>query len=213
MRSSVLVLLAVPLSAALSGCMGPAPELGTPEATKSPSATRSPVRPLAIERDGTDPAAWTRPEDQRAQARAAGLELRSGETLTVHYHAHLDVVVDGKPVPVPAGLGIVPAAGQDPAAVASLHTHETDGVLHVEAPAQAEFTLGQVFTEWGLAFGPGWLAGFDGTDGRQVRVLVDGTPVQGDPRKVALRDKQEIAVVVARAGEPLPPLPTTFAGL
>ncbi len=54
---------------------------------------------------------WNRPPDQAARVRAAGLDLLPAEDLSVHYHAHLDVLIDGNHVPVPPELGIsVPTA-------------------------------------------------------------------------------------------------------
>src|SRR5215218_7222801 len=82
---------------------------------------------------------WKRPENQQARVEAAGLVLDDHESLDVHYHAHLDVFVNGVPVAVPAGLGInvglngtVPEHGAR--GIAPLHTHDTSGILHIEAP-------------------------------------------------------------------------------
>jgi hypothetical protein len=155
----------------------------------------------AVVRDTKLP--WDRPIDQQAQVEAAGLELAAAESLTVHYHAHLDVTVDGTPVAVPAGLGIntgpggsLPAHGEP--GIAVLHTHDTTGTLHVEAPAAGRFTLGQVFTEWGVVLAAGQVGGYrTGEDGEVVTVTVDGATVRGDPAKVVLADGQRIALTVA----------------
>jgi hypothetical protein len=159
----------------------------------------------AVVRDTELP--WDRPSDQQAQVQAAGLELAAAESLTVHYHAHLDVTVDGTPVAVPAGLGIntgpggsLPAHGQP--GIAVLHTHDTTGTLHVEAPAAERFTLGQVFTEWGIVLASGQVGGYrTGEDGQVVRVTVDGAAVPGDPAKIVLADGQQIAVTVTYRGD------------
>src|SRR5215213_1575543 len=96
---------------------------------------------------------WKRPENQQARVEAAGLVLDDHESLDVHYHAHLDVFVNGAPVAVPPGLGInVGPNGTMPEhgarGIAPLHTHDTSGILHVEAPQATDFTLGQVFELW-----------------------------------------------------------------
>lgn len=83
----------------------------------------------------------------------AGLSLTSQETLNVHCHVHLDVFVNGAPVAVPAELGInVGPDGKAPPhgspGIAPLHTHDTSGVLHIEAPKEQAFTLREVFIEW-----------------------------------------------------------------
>ena len=61
---------------------------------------------------------------------------------------------------VPAGPGInhgpggsLPAHGKP--GIAVLHTYDPTGTLHVEAPAAERFTLGQVFTEWGVVLATG----------------------------------------------------------
>jgi hypothetical protein len=141
------------------------------------------------------PLPWDRPPDQQAQVIKAGLSLTSQETLTVHYHAHLDVFVDGAAVAVPAGLGInVGPDGKAPPhgspGIAPLHTHDQSGVLHIEAPKQDAFTLGQVFTEWGVALSAGHVGSYPIKE-----VLVDGTPYAGDPAGIVLRPHEEIAVV------------------
>lgn len=198
---------ALVLAALVSGC-------ATAYPTSQPAATRS-AAPLPPSSPGSArsgqavvrevPIPWNRPVDQQAQVEAAGLRLNPHEQKKVHYHAYLRVVVDGVRVPVPAGLGInsgspgvVPAPGS--AGIAALHTHRTDGILHVEAPAQQEFTLGQVFLEWGLKLGPGQVGAYrSGHDGQTVIVSVNGRPTTGDPAGVVLTDGQSILVEVSRA--------------
>jgi hypothetical protein len=185
----------------LAGCAS-SPQPPTP-APKDGAFGGQPSRSTgeAVVRDSELP--WDRPSDQQAQVEAAGLELADAESLTVHYHAHLDVTVDGTPVAVPAGLGIntgpggsLPAHGEP--GIAVLHTHDTSGTLHVEAPAAERFTLGQVFTEWGVLLAAGQVGGYrTGEDGEVVTVTVDGATVHGDPAKVVLADGQRIAVTVA----------------
>jgi hypothetical protein len=147
---------------------------------------------------------WDRPDNQQAQVKAAGLSLTPQEMLNVHYHAHLDVFVNGKPVTVPAGLGINigpdntrPAHG-DPG-IAPLHTHDTSGVLHIEAARDDTFTLGQVFAEWGVVLNRQQAGAY-----RNVRVFVDGKRYGGNPANVVLAEHQEIAVVAGHGDVQVP---------
>lgn len=191
----------------LAGCAtSPQPPASAPE-DGALGGQPDQVTGTAVVRDTKLP--WDRPSNQQAQVEAAGLELADAESLTVHYHAHLDVTVDGTPVAVPAGLGIntgpggsLPAHGEP--GIAVLHTHDTTGTLHIEAPAAERFTLGQVFTEWGVALSAGQVGGYrTGEDGQVVTVTVDGAAVHGDPAQVVLADGQKIAVTVAhRADKP-----------
>jgi len=49
---------------------------------------------------------WRAPPDPLRRTVAAGLQPERKEFLIHHAHAHLDVFVDGKPIVVPAGIGI-----------------------------------------------------------------------------------------------------------
>jgi len=68
-----------------------------------------------------------------------GLTTLSGHSgLQLHFHAHLDIFVDGKRVAVPALVGLNPGAGY----LTELHTHDASGVIHIEAQNPRQFTLG-----------------------------------------------------------------------
>lgn len=143
---------------------------------------------------------WPAPQDASAAAKRAGLPVYGEEKLEVHYHAHLDVYVDGRHVLVPAGIGIDERRQR----ISPLHTHDTSGVVHVEAPKPRPFTLGQVFTEWGVPFSASRLGQFHASPGHPLAVYVNGEKATGDPGKVRLAPHQEIAVVYGKAPTPLP---------
>lgn len=147
---------------------------------------------------------WDRPANQQARVRAAGLSLTSHETLAVHYHAHLDVFVNGRPVPVPAGLGInagpngeLPEHGAP--GIAPLHTHDTSGIVHIEAPSDMTFTLGQVFDEWGILLTRSQAGAYS-----PVKVYVDGRQHGGNPGAIVLTPHEEIAVVAGKGNVQVP---------
>lgn len=209
---------AVAAAIALAGCSSashpssPASSIGS-----SPASAASSTSSVAPITGRMTPAPWDRPVDQATQVTKAGLALSSTETLTVHYHVHLDVIVDGKPATVPAGLGINgfdaqlrPMKNVNPG-IAPLHTHNTSGVLHIEAPAAATFTLGQAFTEWNVALAPGQVGGYTTGDaaGDQVSVFVNGEKVGGDPRSIVLKAHEEIAVIVSKGTEKVT-VPSTY---
>ena len=84
----------------------------------------------------------------------AGISCEASEQVAYHVHAHLAVYVNGSSRPIPAGIGVVsPILQHTPAgdfAQASrcyywLHTHAQDGVVHIESPSLATYTLGQFF--------------------------------------------------------------------
>lgn len=163
----------------------------------------------------TDPAPWAPPAiiangaNSAAYVAAAGLPYAS-EMLTVHYHAHLDINVDGKRVVVPVYLGWV-AKGQSLEGLSPLHTHDNSGVIHIENSVPANFLLGQVFTEWGVRFTKDCLGSYCAGNGKTLEVFVNGTKYDGDPTRLVLAKHQEVAVEFGEAGKlPAPPASYQF---
>ena len=60
-----------------------------------------------------------------------------------HIHAHLDIFVSGQPIIVPASIGI-----KDNTCLYWLHTHKSDGMIHIEAPKLQNFSLGEFIDIW-----------------------------------------------------------------
>lgn len=148
---------------------------------------------------------WSRNPDQTSTARKAGLPMLGTEMLQVHYHAHLDVIVDGKPVTVPQYVGI----DENAQTITALHTHDTSGVLHIESAKDTPFTVGQFFTEWGqplsaTQIGPVAL----GAD-HELHLIVNGKEVTGDPAAYVLKAHDEIAVWVGAKGQ-TPQVPSSY---
>lgn len=83
-----------------------------------------------------------------------------------HVHAFVGIIVNGKQIALPDGLGMK-SPGADSGGVTStascfyyLHTHDASGVVHIEDPSPASrstalHTLGQVFAIWGHSLS-GW---------------------------------------------------------
>ena len=145
---------------------------------------------------------WPAPADARAAVAAAGLPMLGSEGSVEHIHAHLDVLVDGKPVPVPADLGVDTRRGT----MSPLHTHDDSGVIHVEAPVKRQFSLGEVFSEWQVSLSADNIGALRAADGKVVRVFVNGTPQTGNPAAIMLGPRSKIALVYGapRPGETIP---------
>jgi hypothetical protein len=158
-------------------------------------------------------------------AEEAGLLPDTKEYFTYHVHAHLDVFVDGQPVEVPGGIGIeitdpavrrfgsgeyggIPEEGCEQVCISPLHTHEPDGVIHIEAPSEARFTLGQFFMELDVRLDASCVDEFCTPD-VPWEVFVDGQRQEGNPADIVLGDSQEIAIVI---GTPPEEIPDTFSG-
>ena len=167
----------------------PVPGTAVPMSTAPP-----PWAPPAVIANGADSAAYVA---------AAGLPYAS-EMLTVHYHAHLDITVDGKPVTVPTYLGWV-AKGQSLQGLAPLHTHDNSGLIHIENSVAADFVLGQVFTEWGVRFTKDCLGPYCTGGGKVLEVFRNGKKYDGDPTRLVMHKHDEISVEYGDAGKLPPP--------
>jgi hypothetical protein len=155
--------------------------------------------------------------------RKAGLTPETHEFVFLHVHAHLDVFVNGTPVVVPAGIGIeihdpavhrfkaedgsIGYGGISPPCatpcISPLHTHFRDGVLHTEAKQNQFNTLGEFFTEWNVRLDPTCVGGYC-RPAAPITIYVDGAPESGDPRKITLEDRREIAIVIGTAPAEIP---------
>jgi hypothetical protein len=104
------------------------------------------------------------------------------QNLADHIHPLIAITVDGVPETVPADIGITPDC------MAEIHTHEADGVIHVETVKGGrlgQLALSDFFSVWGR---PLERPGFHQT------LLVDGVAVT-DPSQVRFKDDQRIGIV------------------
>jgi hypothetical protein len=154
--------------------------------------------PEAISGQGTGQPPWPVPADPVKGARAAGLSVQPMEGTAKHFHAHLDLIVNGKPVPVPANLGIEPSGS----AMSELHTHDETGILHIEAPtASKRYTLGQLFSEWNVRLNDKSIGGLTADETHVLRAYMDGKLTQGNPADIELAAHREIALVYGPANQ------------
>jgi hypothetical protein len=148
--------------------------------------------------DGTSPpggstrSPWPVPADVAERVAAAGLVL-GPMGMAEHYHPHVSIVVDGTSLPVAANIGVDPTTG----AMSALHTHDSSGTIHIEAATKGQvFTLGQLFTEWGVVLTRNQIGGVHAGDGEHVRVTSNGSEVTGDPMKLQLEAGQQIQLTL-----------------
>ncbi|MDP9018830.1 MAG: hypothetical protein M3N19_10970, partial [Candidatus Eremiobacteraeota bacterium] len=82
-----------------------------------------------------------------------------------------------------------------------LHTHQGgDGIIHVEAPEIANYTLGNFFHIWGMSLSPRGVATFKGP----VTAYVNGMKYDGPLGDIPLQAHTQITLEV---GTPLVPPP------
>jgi len=120
------------------------------------------------------------------------------EQTASHYHAHVTIYIDGNRASIPATIGIAPPT-DNPSCFYWLHTHTSDGVIHIEAPSGRSFTLGNFFDIWGKRFSqldyPGQL---DQSDGWQA--FVNGKPFKGVFRTIPLQSHTLITLAFNSPG-------------
>jgi hypothetical protein len=156
----------------------------------------------------TGPPPWPpQTADLRARLAAIGLSPLTAEGQVQHTHQHLDLYVDGVRVPVPADIGINRTQGF----IASLHTHDAIGIIHVESPVVREFTLGEFFDVWGVRFDAHCVGGECDGNGRTLSVVVDGKAYAGDPRSIVLLPHEEIVVALGTQAQLPDPIPASYA--
>jgi hypothetical protein len=139
-----------------------------------------------------------------------GIRCGPTEQLAYHIHAHLAVYVNGRLYALPAGVGIpgsvVQPTPQGPEAAGGrciywLHTHTTDGVIHIESPTRRIYTLGNFFDEWHQPLGATHVAGVRG----RITAFLNGKPWKKSLRAIPLLPHADIQFDI---GEPAPPLLT-----
>ncbi|HEY3713839.1 MAG TPA: hypothetical protein VGL39_04860 [Jatrophihabitantaceae bacterium] len=130
-----------------------------------------------------------------------GIQCNSTEQVAYHIHAHLSVYVNGTLRPIPAGIGIVAPVAEQTANGAFdsasqcyywLHVHAQDGIIHVESPTTATYTLGQFFAIWNQPLTASQVGPSTGT----VTVFVNGVRYTGNPADIPLQSHADIQIDV-----------------
>jgi hypothetical protein len=193
-----------------------------------PCALVSPSRPST--RPRTTRAPWKLPAYALSRIGYAGLTPLLG-TVIRHDHVHLDLIVNGRKLTIPGGVGMAEPVDRGPCPAAPvqsgdcathhsffgqvtnspLHTHSESGLIHIESDRQHTYTLGEFFDEWGVRFDSDCLGGYCSGGGSELRVFVNGRRQSGDPRGIVLTNHQEIAVIFGSRGT-FRSVPSTYKG-
>lgn len=180
-RAAGSVLALATVAVVSTGCGGENPTSGPRESADTG----------AVEVDATSKPPWAAPTDS-VPARVAAARLDLGPMgVAEHYHPRLTLRINGEPVPVAPNIGVDSSTG----AMSAVHTHEADGTIHIEADAVGErFTLGQLFTQWGVKLSETQIGGVRAAAGKTVIVMSDGKRIPGDPAALPLAPDQEIVL-------------------
>jgi len=130
-----------------------------------------------------------------------GISCDAQEGQRIHIHQHLVILDHGKAVDIPPNVG-QPSGKR---CIYWLHTHTPDGFIHVEAPLDRSFTLGDFFTVWGQPLSRTTAASAHLAKGESLKVWVNGEPFAGDPRTIPLAAHADIVIQVGGPyGKPAP---------
>jgi hypothetical protein len=138
---------------------------------------------------------------------ALGLPALAAEGTALHTHEHLDIMLRGAPTGVPAGIGIHESF---PSFIASIHTHDTTGIIHVESPTVEQFTLGQFFDIWGVRLTDSCIGGYCADGENTLTAYVNGERFPGNPRDIELTEHEEIMLVYGTPSETPATIPQSY---
>ncbi|MDE1841744.1 MAG: hypothetical protein KGI09_07670 [Thaumarchaeota archaeon] len=110
-----------------------------------------------------------------------------------HIHAHLDIFVNGQPITVPASIGI-----KDNTCLYWLHTHKSDGIIHIESPKSRDFSLGEFLDIWKSTN-----TGLPSTNENPI-IYVNGHVVTTSLKDILLNAHDEIVLVYGNPPSHIP---------
>ena len=158
---------AVVAAIALAACGGSSPTTSSSSSTTTTTTTTSTSSAASVAQGSPNGLSYEgiplqvgpfiAPADTTGTTPVDGIKCAPVEQLAYHIHAHLSVFDDGRLYALPAGIGIPGSStvqtSEGPVATGGhcfywLHTHTSDGVIHIESPTQRIYTLGQFFDEW-----------------------------------------------------------------
>ena len=118
-----------------------------------------------------------------------GIYCDALEHTDYHIHAHLTIYMNGKQVAIPQGIGIA----SDQSCFYWLHTHTSDGVVHIEFPNQGSPTLANFLDIWGQSFNSlGFQTELAASTGWTI--YVDGKQVSENFNQLVLQPHQVITI-------------------
>jgi hypothetical protein len=121
-----------------------------------------------------------------------GISCDASEGQRIHIHQHLVIMDHGHPVEIPSTIGQVPARR----CLYWVHTHTPDGIIHIEAPKDQAFTLGNFFKVWGQPITRSQVGSARLAPKESMRVYVNGKRFTGDPAAIKLEPHADIFIEV-----------------
>ena len=121
-----------------------------------------------------------------------GIPCETQEYSTFHVHAHMDIFVNDQHVGIPAQIGITNSC------LYWLHTHTSDGIIHIESPTEREFTIGQFLDIWKSTSKTSTIPGNDPI------IFVNGNLLSTKLNNTAMNAHDEIVLVYGNVPQNMP---------
>ena len=120
------------------------------------------------------------PEYRHLAQRLHKIGIPPGGKETFHIHAMLHIYVNGLLVPLPKNIGLDTAKHLE----SSMHTHDSTGIIHMEAPHPYRYTLGDFFALWGVKLGPAQAGGLTGYGSDHLHFYLNGKRLSNPAARV-----------------------------
>jgi hypothetical protein len=161
------------------------------------SGGSEPKKPIEVDQAKAQvtPGPWNTGSEGLAE-RAKALGLPDPSDTVFHIHAQLSIYTNGKKQTIPQNVGIEP----DSEFITSLHTHDQEGVIHMEAVQPYPFKLGQFFAVWNVPFSTTQLGAYRPGKGLVLQTWVNGKQLKTDPTQYVMKAHDKIVIGFGKPG-------------
>lgn len=122
-------------------------------------------------------------------SRQLALRCLATEGEAMHIHSHLSIMINKQLVSVPTHIGV----NTNKNCIDAVHTHDGDGLIHVESPAKKDFTLGDFFAVWDKPFSQAQILESKVNAEYGLKLYIDGKESSNFDSTI-LKDHQELFI-------------------
>lgn len=130
------------------------------------------------------------------EERVKAMQLPDPSDTVFHIHAQLSIYTNGKKQTIPQNIGVE----QESQFLTSLHTHDAEGLVHMEAVQPYPFKLGQFFTVWNVPFSATQLGAYRPGKGLELQTWVNGKRLRTDPTQYVMKAHDKIVIGFGKPG-------------
>jgi hypothetical protein len=118
-----------------------------------------------------------------------GIKCGPTEMTSYHVHSHLTLLNKGRPITIPAQIGIG-------GCFYWVHTHDSSGIIHIEAPNGVKPTLAALFDIWGVPLSRKQFVDAKVKPGETMRAYVNQKLYYGNPRNIPIGKHTDITLEI-----------------